>query len=133
MANEIYNGPVPNQVMDSAGIAGMDAARRVAGENTGLPLTPEGVPDPEQSMEAMFHDWLRNKLPELAQIFMQEMQGRIGAQSTEIPTTDPRGMGGTPAMPAMDTAIRGIPGAAGGAPRGMPVGPRAGLVGSAPY
>ena len=131
MANDIYNGPVPDRVMDERGIAGMDAANVAAGMNTGLPLTPEGVPDPEQSMEAMFHDWLRNKLPELAEIFMQEMKGRMGAQNTQIPTTNPRGMG-TPPF-AMDTAIPGIPGAAGGTPRGMPVGPRAGLVGSAPF
>ena len=98
-------GPVPDRIMDESGIAGMEAAQRVAGENTGLPLTPGGQPDPNQSMEALFQSWLREKIPQLMQMFVQELQSRGGQQGMGQqgmgPQVPPASAGGGPTQPGL--------------------------------
>jgi len=95
-----YNGggPVPDRVSDAMGIAGEQASRRASGMNTGLPLTAGGQPDPQGSMQGMFHDWLRNKIPQLLQVFMQEMQGRQQGAPMGPP---PASAGGGPTQPGL--------------------------------
>ena len=99
-------GPVPDQIRDESGMAGMEAARRVAGENTGLPLTPGGQPDPNQSMEALFQSWLREKIPQLMQMFVQELQSRggqqgMGQQGMGPQVPPPASAGGGPTQPGL--------------------------------
>ena len=92
-------GPVPDRIMDEGGIAGMEAAQRVAGENTGLPLTPGGQPDPNQSLEALFQSWLRDKIPQLMQAFVQELQSRGQGMGPQVPP--PASAGGGPTQPGL--------------------------------
>ena len=98
MAHIPGHGPVPDRIMDESGIAGMAAAQRVAGENTGLPLTPGGQPDPDQSMEALFQSWLREKIPQLMQMFVQELQSRGQGMGPQVP---PASAGGGPTQPGL--------------------------------
>ena len=91
-------GPVPDRIMDEGGMAGMAAARRVAGENTGLPLGPGGQPDPNQSLEALFQSWLRDKIPQLMQAFVQELQSRGQGMGPQVP---PASAGGGPTQPGL--------------------------------
>jgi len=91
-------GPVPDRIMDEGGMAGMAAAQRVAGENTGLPLGPGGQPDPNQSLEALFQSWLRDKIPQLMQAFVQELQSRGQGMSPQVP---PASAGGGPTQPGL--------------------------------
>ena len=99
------SGPIPDRVRDAMGMAGADAARRVAGENTGLPLTPGGQPDPNQSLEALFQHWLKNKIPQLMQMFVQELQSRGGQQGMGQqgmgPQVPPASAGGGPTQPGL--------------------------------
>ena len=93
------SGPIPDRVRDAMGMAGADAAQRVAGENTGLPLTPGGQPDPNQSLEALFQSWLRDKIPQLMQAFVQELQSRGQGMGPQVPP--PASAGGGPTQPGL--------------------------------
>ena len=95
------SGPIPDRVRDAMGMAGMAAAQRVAGENTGLPLTPGGQPDPNQSLEALFQSWLRDKIPQLMQAFVQELQSRGQGAPGGQPVPPPASAGGGPTQPGL--------------------------------
>lgn len=103
MAHFPGHGPVPDRIRDEGGMEGALAAQRAAGENTGLPLTPGGQPDPNQSLEALFQSWLRDKIPQLIQMFMQETQrgGQQGGQQGVPMGPPPASAGGGPTPPGL--------------------------------